>query len=220
MLVRDGPEAIARSRRMTLADLASLGSFVSGIAVLISVIYLALQVRQAAKHQRSLLLQGRTERMQEFSLRLADPALAPVLEKALGREGDLTIAEFRQVRSLAVADLSNFAEAHLQHGDGLLSDADFDRARQRIQMVMSFPRMRVLWRSLRTAQDPGVVRLVDDLISNLLPLSPEATLDEFNQAVAAEIAATRTATPAEWAEFMRSRLTPQRAPTAPPGTTR
>jgi hypothetical protein len=31
---------------MSLSDLASLGSFVSGFAVLISLIYLALQVRQ------------------------------------------------------------------------------------------------------------------------------------------------------------------------------
>jgi hypothetical protein len=33
---------------MSLSDLAPLGSFVSGVAVLISLIYLSLQVRQAA----------------------------------------------------------------------------------------------------------------------------------------------------------------------------
>ena len=34
---------------MTLSDLASIGSLISGIAVLISLIYLSLQVRQAEK---------------------------------------------------------------------------------------------------------------------------------------------------------------------------
>ena len=34
---------------MSLSDLASLGSFVSGVAVLVSLIYLALQVRQPKK---------------------------------------------------------------------------------------------------------------------------------------------------------------------------
>ena len=37
---------------MSLTDLASLGSFVSGVTVLISLIYLALQVRQAEKNDR------------------------------------------------------------------------------------------------------------------------------------------------------------------------
>ena len=43
---------------MSLSDLASLGSFVSGVAVLISLIYLALQVRQTEKNQQSLMQQG------------------------------------------------------------------------------------------------------------------------------------------------------------------
>ena len=37
---------------MSLSDLAALGSFVSGFAVLASLIYLALQTRQNVKHKR------------------------------------------------------------------------------------------------------------------------------------------------------------------------
>jgi hypothetical protein len=37
---------------MSLADLASLGSFISGIAVLVSLVYLAQQIRQSTKHSR------------------------------------------------------------------------------------------------------------------------------------------------------------------------
>ncbi|HEX3432128.1 MAG TPA: hypothetical protein VHT03_14710 [Rhizomicrobium sp.] len=43
---------------MSLSDLASLGSFVSAFAVLASLVYLALQVRQAEKNQRAILNQG------------------------------------------------------------------------------------------------------------------------------------------------------------------
>lgn len=60
---------------MTLSDLASLGSFISGIAVLVSLIYLALQVRQAEKNQRAIIHQGRVEQSADRLLRLMDPEL-------------------------------------------------------------------------------------------------------------------------------------------------
>ena len=48
---------------MSLSDLASLGSFVSGLAVMISLIYLAVQIRQAERNQKAMIQQGRTARM-------------------------------------------------------------------------------------------------------------------------------------------------------------
>ena len=42
---------------MTLSDLASLGSFISGFAVLISLIYVAVQIRQTERNQQTLLQQ-------------------------------------------------------------------------------------------------------------------------------------------------------------------
>ncbi len=38
---------------MSLTDLASLGTFISAIAVVVSLVYLALQVRHAEKTQRA-----------------------------------------------------------------------------------------------------------------------------------------------------------------------
>src|ERR1700690_4612191 len=46
---------------MTLSDLASIGSLVSGAAVLVSLIYLNQQTRQSAKHTKALIQQGRAE---------------------------------------------------------------------------------------------------------------------------------------------------------------
>jgi hypothetical protein len=44
---------------MNLSDLAAIGSLVSGIAVLVSLVYLAQQTRQNSKHTRALIQQGR-----------------------------------------------------------------------------------------------------------------------------------------------------------------
>ena len=68
---------------MSLSDLASVGSFVSGIAVLVSLIYLALQVRQAEKNQRALIHQGRVAQSTERFLRFADPGFSRAYLKGL-----------------------------------------------------------------------------------------------------------------------------------------
>ena len=61
---------------MSLSNLASLGSFVSGFAVLISLIYLALQVRQSERNQQIAIRHSRASRIVELQLALADPAVA------------------------------------------------------------------------------------------------------------------------------------------------
>jgi hypothetical protein len=61
---------------MSLSDLASLGSFVSGFAVLLSLIYLALQVRQTKRNQQIAIRHSRASRIVELQLALADPAVA------------------------------------------------------------------------------------------------------------------------------------------------
>jgi len=53
---------------MSLSDLASLGSFVSGLAVLISLIYLAIQVQQAEQNQKAQIQQGRAARLVDLQL--------------------------------------------------------------------------------------------------------------------------------------------------------
>ena len=59
LLASNGRRKTWRSVRMSLTDLASIGSLISSVAVLISLIYLALQVRQAEKNQQASIRQGR-----------------------------------------------------------------------------------------------------------------------------------------------------------------
>ena len=57
---------------MSLSDLASIGSLISGVAVLVSLVYLSLQIRQNARHSQALIQQGRAARIADTALRLAE----------------------------------------------------------------------------------------------------------------------------------------------------
>ena len=65
---------------MTLSDLASIGSLVSGAAVLGSLIYLALQVRQTDRNQMAAIRHSRVTRAVDVLMAHADPSLAAIIQ--------------------------------------------------------------------------------------------------------------------------------------------
>ncbi len=70
---------------MTLSDLANHSTFLSGIAVTASLIYLALQVHQNTKHTRALIRQGRASRAVTVTLAEAEAGMAAAIITADGR---------------------------------------------------------------------------------------------------------------------------------------
>jgi hypothetical protein len=61
---------------MSLTDLASIGSLVSGVAVLFSLLFVGIQIRQSNRNQRSLMQQGRSVRNVELLLKPTEPRLS------------------------------------------------------------------------------------------------------------------------------------------------
>src|SRR5215472_5949453 len=104
---------------MSLSDLASLGSFVSGVAVLASLIYLTLQVRQAERYQKAMAQEARAARLSDLHLRFAD--LADVFAKGNGGDDDLSLTQLRQFRHLINAATYNGEDTFRQHKVGLIS---------------------------------------------------------------------------------------------------
>lgn len=173
---------------VSLGDLASVGAFISGIAVLASLIFLNYQLRQTARHQRSLLLQGQATRWHDLQLELARPEMGPVWDNTADADRALTIHEFRQVRHLVTAYFKSGEESFIQRRDGLLTESAFEAVRHILTAFLGFPRVRVIWRQSRLIFDADYARLVDGLLEEAPLYSASTVLAEFNRAVLAEIA--------------------------------
>ena len=78
---------------MSLSDLASIGSLVSGVAVLVSLVYLSIQVRQADKNQRTLLQQGTSERGIAIVRHWGDSHIAQAYIKTMAGDTNLSSLE-------------------------------------------------------------------------------------------------------------------------------
>lgn len=111
---------------MTLSDFATFTTAISGLAVTASLIYLALQTHQNAKHTRALIFQGRAERISNQYLTMADPALAAAY--IVGNGGTATQDEIlrHQFRQLCSAFLVGWQDTFQQHEEGLLNEQFFE----------------------------------------------------------------------------------------------
>jgi hypothetical protein len=121
---------------MSLSDLAALGGFVSGLGVLVSLVFLYFQLRQLnfqarqnARHTQAQIFQGGGARVSNQMLSMADADL--VAAAIIGNGGVATpeAIKARQFRLLWHTHYITWDDNHAQHEAGLLSDGVFARLR-------------------------------------------------------------------------------------------
>lgn len=128
---------------MTLADLSSLGGFISGVAVLISLVYLSLQIRQNAKHTRALIQQGRIDRITNHQMMMADSDLVAAWLVGNGVAVTPEAVRERQFQQQLTSYYIGWDDTLSQYHDGLVSEEQFARfRRQMINLVKTSPGMR------------------------------------------------------------------------------
>ena len=92
---------------MSLSDLASIGSFVSAIAVIISLIYVSVQVRQAHRNQQASIRQGRSTRIVNLFIEASNPSVADAVAKGIAGAADISSTQFEQFRYYCMAHISH-----------------------------------------------------------------------------------------------------------------
>ncbi|HEX4197375.1 MAG TPA: hypothetical protein VHZ26_08035 [Caulobacteraceae bacterium] len=188
---------------MSFSDLAALGSLVSGVAVLISLVLLyyqlrqlTAQVRQADKYQQTLVKQARTGRVMEVNARLTDADFASVYLRIMANAEDLTLADWSRFNAHARAIFQNGEDTFSQHRRALLHPDDFDGFVLALSWTFRSPALRVAWKMHRGSFPAAYVAFVDRIVaeSPVAPLGPEA-LEKWRQDLAAELATADTSSP-------------------------
>lgn len=141
---------------MTLSDLASFGSLISGLAVLVSLVFLYFQLRQvgaqvqqAERNRQASIRQGRATRVVNMNLAATEPSLADVLAKVVTGTTGMTSMQLTQFSVYCRATFLNGEDSFFQHKDGLLSDASFASYTGGMLATFSLPGFRVMWKYQR-----------------------------------------------------------------------
>ncbi|MBA2590614.1 MAG: hypothetical protein H0U98_18535 [Alphaproteobacteria bacterium] len=171
---------------MSLVDLASIGSFVSGIAVLVSLVYLGLQVRQAKRHQQAAIRQGRADRIVMMCFSGGDPAVADAVAKGYAGADDITETQLIQFHYICRGIFYHFEEEFFQHKEGLANDAYYESFLKGTKLMACEPGLRVQWRQQRAGFVPEFAAVMDKLLAQTQPRLHSDALAQWKAAIAAE----------------------------------
>jgi hypothetical protein len=174
---------------MTLSDLASLGGFVSGVAVLISLIYLALQVRQNRQHVAAQISQSRmqygTSRLDHY---IADREILDLMLRGGQGDSNLSAAEITRYGFLVLTTVMGMEDEFRQYQAGLISEELHNGFVRRAARPFQRLGWRAMWTAQRDGFEPDFQAFVDSIVRRAVE-NPDLLFDaKWQGAVAAELA--------------------------------
>jgi hypothetical protein len=169
---------------MTLSDLASIAGVLSSLAVFGSLIYLALQVRQTDRNQRTLLQQATSARNMESIWKMGEAHNAELVARVWSGESDFTITEAYQLAYLMRAMMFGLQDAFLLDRQSLVEAAQLATHELGMKRILSVPTFRALWDMSRDGYAREFAAYVDGLVRET-PLAGDAGAN-----LAAQIKAT------------------------------
>ena len=179
------PEAIQRwGNAMSLTDLASIGSLVSGGAVLISLIYLSLQVRQTERNQRAAVNQGMIDRMVQLQARVCGEPLASLHLRAL--QGDVVFSEpeIAQILSFLQQLLSHALDAWVQRRANLVDAPTFETIVAPARLAFSIRAYRSCWQMSEWSLQSEFRTFIEAELLNVAILPPLDIRGQFEAGLA------------------------------------
>ena len=150
---------------MSLSEVSTIASIASSVAVAVSLLYLALQTHQNAKHSRALVNQGRLSLIADLSLKATDADVAAAMLQVFG--GTPTEENIRQVQFrywIAAANVG-WMDSFAQHERGLLDDDIYRTFKQTVANILSQPLARAMWENNLRVPGTKYAAFVDDVIA-------------------------------------------------------
>jgi hypothetical protein len=151
---------------VSLSEIASIATAISGLAVTVSLIYVGIQTRQNVRHTRALIQQGTAARTTNilFGFMNAE-AVAIWIEGNGGTPTPESIQErqFHYQCGIAMIAMEDYFS---QHELGLLSDEHFSRGGETFRNRLKEPGLRAYWmkqREILAAAAPSYCAYIDSL---------------------------------------------------------
>ncbi len=170
---------------MTLSDLANLGTLASAVAVLASIAYLNMQVRQTEKNQRALLNQAVATRGVEALRWGTEPWVAALRTRVSAGETTFTAVEMTQLTMILRASVAVNQDCHLQHSAGLLDTRTFEMTLGGLRAHLIWPVFRAIWTMIRAEFPPETIAFVDKVVAETPIAQPRDLAAELKRLIAA-----------------------------------
>jgi hypothetical protein len=176
---------------MSLAAIASVSSLVSAAAVLVSVVYLSLQVRQAERNQRAAVIQTILDRHMGFAQWIRQPPMADLHFRAVSGEVEFTDPEIMQLLGLVQALTAQGLDAWVQKRARLIDEPTFVTVIAAVRLLLSIPAYRAVWPLANRTFDGEFGAFVEKEILSVPLIEPAQNLRLYRQSLQGLLAAAR-----------------------------
>ncbi|MEM7220971.1 MAG: hypothetical protein AAF515_21605 [Pseudomonadota bacterium] len=133
---------------MTLEDVSNIGELIGGIGVLVSLIYLAIQVRQNTLAQRAESRLAATRSWTEwYVLGAQDPEIVRIMNDGFLNPSELTSADRGRFLWMVGTIASKIEEMYSQHKAGLIDDSLWNKYRGVLAVQLENPLAKEWWDS-------------------------------------------------------------------------
>ena len=174
---------------MTLEEMYFVSQIVAAVAIVGSLIFVGIQLRQSERTQRAAMHQGRTQRGMDMALRTTDADLVAAMGALIRQDAAVTNGHILQVGGLLRAMILNLEDVVWQHKAGLLDTHALDNAVAPVKRLLALPGIRALWQVVRTSYAEETVAVVERLAVTDAPLlNPAVEPVQIWRAIAAQMA--------------------------------
>ena len=147
---------------MTLSDLGNLGEFIGAIAVVLSLLYLAVQIRQNTRSVRGATYQALVSHAAEMNSSLFGEGTVPeIFLKGRADLSTLSEVECFRFQILVYQVFQSFETMYLLNRDGMLEDTFVKSKLNVLQRWLSQPGIRSVWSERRGELHPEFVAFVE-----------------------------------------------------------
>jgi hypothetical protein len=165
---------------MSIQDLGSVGEFVGAIAVVVSLLYLAVQIRQNTRSMHASAVHQATTGASAFSMPVAESQeVARIFNTGLFQPEQLTTAEDRiRWLVLIISQFRHYEDVYLQYKNGTVGVESWEAWLNGMRPFLGYPGFPVFW-SARGDSFTASFRAVVESERARLSEDATAAVDEF-----------------------------------------
>ncbi len=150
---------------MTLEDLGNIGEFVGAIGVIVTLAYLALQIRQSSLSTKANIRQAiAAQEIAYLSGRATEPFVRAAFQKA-SSGGQLTSDELFALSLHVVAGIRLFESYYYQYTVGVFSPKDWTAMRNTMKKAFALPIYREVFLRSADMWNTDFAREVENFLS-------------------------------------------------------
>lgn len=146
---------------MSLEDLGNIGEFIGSMAVLVTLIYLALQIRQNTAATKVQIRQAIADSQSaNINLRATDERLPTIIAKVNSSQ-ELTPEEEQRLYFHLDATLRQFENFYSHFKSGVLDQSDWFSLLYGLERTLRGAKTREMWNTMKPSYNEGFREMLD-----------------------------------------------------------